>query len=267
LLDLTSKITRRDIKLLHLLFENRVLTIHQITDLLFESASVARRRMLKLYRMSVLDRFQPPVPTGSAPLHYVLAHYGARILAADRGIDYRELGFRKEDTEALPWKSTFAHLVATNGFMSTLARACRTTPGYEFVQWMSERECRREWGEIVYPDGYARINTPEGPISLFLELDLATEPPGRVAAKLNDYPRLAELSDRPDLLAFCFPDPAREASVRQRLYPPGGILVVTTSIDRHEDDPLGSNWLPTGSHTRQNLTELVADAARERERA
>src|SRR5919108_3499118 len=101
LFPLAVSITTRDIQILSLLFEHRVLTIHQIQVIFFKSASVTRRRMLRLYHLGVVDRFEPPTAVGSAPYHYVLDVHGARILAAHRGIEFRDLSWTKENVEGV----------------------------------------------------------------------------------------------------------------------------------------------------------------------
>lgn len=77
------------------LFEHRVLNTHQITELYFPSDHTTRRRLVELYRMAVLDRFRPRA-SGSAPYHYVLDELRARVVAAERGLEFKELRFRKE---------------------------------------------------------------------------------------------------------------------------------------------------------------------------
>ncbi|MQA92785.1 MAG: hypothetical protein GEU90_21615, partial [Gemmatimonas sp.] len=102
LLTLAGRLTSRDRSLCQDLFEHRLLTVHQITELYFPSGHTARRRLVELYRLAVLDRFQPQA-VGSAPYHYVLDHLGARVVAAERGLEFKELRFRKEDVDRLPF--------------------------------------------------------------------------------------------------------------------------------------------------------------------
>lgn len=209
--------------------------------------------MIRLYRLGVVDRFQPPA-SGSAPNHYVLDHLGARVVAAQRGIDLRELRWRKEDVEALPWIREFPHLVATNEFFVRIAHACRLEGVHHLTAWWGELRCRRHW-EIVLPDGYGRLADSRGSISFFLELDLGTESPGRLAAKLPAYGDVSHAKDCPDVLLFCFPDPIREAAARKRLWAPG-MPVATGSWDRYAADPLGAVWLSIGGERRVPLLGL-----------
>lgn len=256
LLPLVKRLTPRDLLILTFLFEHRVLTIHHVCALFFNTVKVARRRMLILYRLGVVDRFDLPM-LRSSPSHYVLDHLGARILAAHRGIEFRQLGWRKEDIEALPWRQAFGHLMATNELLVRLIDACRRDGSHLVTECWGELHCHRAWAETVFPDAYARLEGPDGAIDFFLELDLGTESPSRLAAKLTDYEEVALLENCPAALVFCFPDPEREVAARKRLHNPG-ITVATTVFDLAGADPLGAVWLPIGSERRVRLIDLPA---------
>jgi hypothetical protein len=247
---------QRDIEILQLLYEQRVLTIHQIQYLFFDSAPVTRRRMLRLYRLGVVDRFEPPTAVGSAPYHYVLDVLGARIVAAHRGIEFRDLGWRKENVEGFPWRHEFRHLMETNGFFARLGHACRIDGDHRLVEWLSEQRCRRHFGEACQPDGFGRITGPDGSCSFLLELDRGTESPARLAAKLPTYQSIGLLDDHPDALLFCFPDSDREISARRRLHSTNGIVLATTTLDQHSADPLAPIWLASSSERRVRLLDL-----------
>ncbi len=261
LLSLARTLTARDRELLEELYEYRMLTVHQIQHMHFNSAPVTRRRMVRLYRLGVVDRFQPAA-LGSAPSHYVLDFLGARIVAAQRGIEYRQLGFRKEDVDQLPWRSDLAHIVGVNEFFARLIGACLCTLGtHQLADRMSESRCRHRWGGIVLPDGYGVLRAGDAARSFWLEYDRGTESPGRVAAKLPAYHSAATLADASDVLLFCFPDPGREVAARTRLHAPG-ITLATTSWDRFEPDPLGEVWLSIDSQRRARLLDLPGHSTR-----
>ena len=80
LLELRRRLTDRDRAILELVWEHRVLTTHQITELAFPSLRAANHRLLDLFKWRVVDRFQPFVTTGTAPMHYVLDVAGAVAL-------------------------------------------------------------------------------------------------------------------------------------------------------------------------------------------
>jgi hypothetical protein len=213
--------------------------------------------MLRLYRLGVVDRFEPPTAVGSAPTHYVLDILGARILAAHRGIELRELGWRKENVEGFPWRQEFRHLIDINTFFARLAGACRLGEEHRLIEWISEARCRRRFGETCQPDGFALITGPAGTCSFVLELDRGTESPARLASKLPGYALMGLVDDHPDALLFCVPDSEREISARRRLYSPDGMILATTTLDMHVADPLGQIWLPSGCERRIPLASLA----------
>jgi len=259
LLDLAGRLTDRDRSLCQDLFEHRVLNTHQIAELYFPSDHTARRRLVELYRMAVLDRFRPRA-SGSAPYHYVLDELGARVVAAERGLEFRELRFRKENVEQFPYRPELHHLVGTNGFFTRIASECRRDVGHRLAEWWSERRTRSRWGSIVLADGFGVIEGPARQRSFLLEFDRGTESPARLALKLDAYERVALVDERPDAVLFCFPDPDREASVRSALYRPG-MTLATASWDRVADDPLGPVWLPIGEQRRRTLLDLPVAAS------
>ena len=83
---LAARLTARDRWLLRMLHEHRVLTTTHITQLAFGTPRAATARLLALYQLRAIDRFRPLVPSGSAPLHFVLDEAGAYLLAAEDGI-------------------------------------------------------------------------------------------------------------------------------------------------------------------------------------
>jgi len=69
------------------------------------------------------------------------------------------------------------------------------------------------------------------------------------------YRILAGAATAPDVVVFCFPSEAREASARQVL---GGtpMPVATATLDRHLADPFGAIWLPLHGDRRVRLIDL-----------
>jgi hypothetical protein len=92
---LAGRLTNRDRRLCRLLWEHRVLTSHQLTQLAFRHLDTAEDRLRTLTQLQVLDRFRPRRDTASAPYHYVLGPLGAAVLAAERGSTVTDLGYRR----------------------------------------------------------------------------------------------------------------------------------------------------------------------------
>jgi hypothetical protein len=232
---LATRLTPRDLWLLAMLWEHRVLTTHAIARMAFSSGHRARRRLLQLHRWDVLERFAPRLPVGAAPMHYVLGPAGAAVLAAHHGLPARALGYRRDDALAIAHHHTLAHTVAVNDLFAHLIHHTLLhrdgVPGLGaggsrpvwLDCWWSEARCRRHL-DYVRPDAYARLTaptqTPSGGRVLvfewFLELDFATSTLDTLAGKLDRYAHLAATT-RPRPILIWLPTPAREAHARQRL--------------------------------------------------
>jgi hypothetical protein len=258
---LAGRLTPRDRELCRLVYEHRVLTTPQLAQLAFTNLVTAECRLVTLYRLDLLDRFRPRRDTGSAPFHYVLGGLGAALLAAERGIEPRELGWRRDKALAIAYNQRLSHIVGTNGFFCALAGYARQHPrrGVKLVDWWSERRCHQTWGEIVQPDGYGRWHEHDQVLDFFLEYDNATEPTPRVAAKLDGYAELARAKDLFTPVLFWFPTPGREASVRRALSRPE--LPIATANAQDDRNPTEAVWLPLRqTYPRRRLIDLADPA-------
>lgn len=252
---LASFLTSRDRKICLDLYEHKVLTTHQVVDLYFDSQRVAERRLLKLFQYGVVLRFRPVLEQGSSPHHFVLGDLGAYVVAAELGVEVKELRLAKDRLAKLAYSPRLAHLVASNDFFSRLVRACRDSDDVSVTHWWGEDRTRRRWGQFVWPDAFGQLQHSGRKQSFFLELDLGTERPWRLAAKLDGYRDISLVKQSPGLLLFCFPDHRREASARKALKP-CGMTVATSTIERHSQEPLGENWLALGASRRASLLDL-----------
>jgi hypothetical protein len=238
---LAGRLTARDRWILHMLHEHRVLTTHHLTALAFPSPRAARLRLRELYLWSVLDRFHPHTPTGSAPGHYVLGPAGAAVLAAEHGIDPAHFGYRRDRVNALAHSLRLTHTLGVNTWFTTLttttaggaaARAVRpnrTRSGMRLTVWWSEARCARHFGDLTRPDAYGRLTTTPHTTTgaargsggrefeFFLEYDTGTEPLTRLARKLPGYAALADATGITTPLLLWLPTARREAAARQRL--------------------------------------------------
>ena len=255
---ISSSITERDQLICLDLHEHRVLTTEQLYELHFPSVQRARARLTQLYELGVIWRTRPHTRFGSLPWHYVLDEMGALIVAEYLGIDQRELGYRADQRRGFIDNQRLRHTKAANGFFTRMIFATRSSKNLlQVAEWRGEAWCARRWQMLIRPDGYARLERVAGSLELLLELDLGTENLGRLEDKMERYRVLSRAITAPDVVLFCFPSAAREASARRVL---GGtpMPVATATFDRHLGEPLGPNWLLIEGDRRFRLAELPA---------
>jgi hypothetical protein len=252
------RVTGRDRRLCGALLDHRVLTADQIADLAFSSRRRAQARLQELWGLRVVDRFQPYRPTGSAPYHYVLDEVGAVLVAADRGVDVRALGYRRLRAIALSSSQRLGHLVGVNATFTGLARVARASGGRaELAYWWPEQRCAEAWGRLVRPDGYGVWAQDGASISFFLEYDLGTEPARRLADKLDGYAELAEATGRAPWVLFWFPSARREADARRAMLGAPAILRIATAAPLPGQTAADAIWARLGVEaTRRRLIDL-----------
>ena len=256
---LAGRLTDRDRMLCRLLAEHRVLTTGQLTDLAFPGTDTAEHRLVILHRLGVVDRFRPHRRHGSAPYHYVLGPAGAAVLAAERGVTVKQLGWRRDRLLGLAASQQLAHLVGVNGFFSALARAARQQPGTALVTWWPAQRCAARWGTLVHPDAYGRWREQDlGEVDFFLEYDRGTEPTARLAGKLTGYADLAHATGIPTPLLVWLPTPTREAAARRVLGHPA--VRVATAAPLTPRSPAEAVWLPVGGGGPRRRLATLADA-------
>ncbi|HVE46692.1 MAG TPA: replication-relaxation family protein [Acidimicrobiales bacterium] len=226
---------------------HRVLTSGQVTEMFFDSHKSALARLLGLYRLGVLDRFQPyRASWGSHPYHYVLGPAGTAVLAAEAFEDPERAArrWKPDRTVALGHTQRLAHLVGLNGFYASLAGHARRHPSARLVSWMTEAECAR-WSEaIVHPDGFGEGEEDGAGVEFFLEYDRGTETLARLVDKLADYERFESERGASAWVVFCFSSPRREGTARRALAG-ATVPIATAALSR----PLGAAeavWLPLG---------------------
>ncbi len=254
-----ASITDRDQLICIDLHEHRVLTTEQLFELHFSSPQRARSRLSRLHAMGVLWRNRPRAQLGSLPWHYTLDGIGAQIVAEHLGLELKAVGYREDRKRTLVDNPRLGHTRAVNGFFTRMHYIARTTDGaVRIVEWRGEAWCARRWQAHVRPDGFARIEDSEGSIEFVLELDLGTENRGRLEDKMERYRVLARAVTAPDVVLFCFPTEAREASARHVL---GGTAmpVATATIGQHLADPFDAIWLPLDADRRVRVIDLYGE--------
>ncbi|GAB3436460.1 replication-relaxation family protein [Actinophytocola sediminis] len=217
---LAWRLTPRDKWIIRMLWEHKVLTSHQITALAFPSFRSGRMRLRELYLWGVVDRFQPFVTLGTAPMHYVLAPAGAVVLAAENGQDVKELGYRHDRAFNVAHSLRLAHTIGVNDWFTALvdrARHPHPTEQTELVAWWSETRCGRHFGDLIKPDAYGRWCTGNRQVEWFLEYDFGTEALAKLAGKLAGYAALAQATGITTPLLMWLPTSRREATARQAL--------------------------------------------------
>jgi hypothetical protein len=248
-------LTDRDLEICLQLFEHKVLTTEQISELHFSAIRRARRRLLKLSQLGVLERFRPRRQTGSHPMHYILGDVGLAVVAAYRGVEVKELGVRQDRLRGLAYSPRLQHLVQVNGFFSRLGYECKRGRS-QLTEWWGEARCAANWSGFVRPDGLGAIGAPERTLRFFLEVDRGTENSSRLERKLAGYRRVARFPDAPDVLLFVFHSGRREVEARRALSDPGMPLATTTD-DQTSEDPLGPIWLRLGGERRVTLLDIA----------
>jgi len=232
-LRLACRLTERDRRIAFDCFEHRVLTSDQLRRLHFNGARAARARLAVLYEHRVLDRFRPAWKRGegSTPHHWVLDEAGAHIIAAELGLERRELRWRHAAAISVASSAKLTHQVQVNELFTHLASDARHAGG-TLREWYGERTTSGLLGGIVTPDGYGVLALPgREPLHLLVELDRGTEPLERLASKAAGYTRAlprSTLADLDPLVLLLVPTPARAAAA-ERAIPAGPLTPVVWS--------------------------------------
>ena len=174
---LGGRLTDRDRLLALDCYEHQVLTTEQLQRLWFPSVRAARYRLQALYSLRVLDHFRPVLKRGegSAPYHWILDEAGAYVVAAEQGIERREVRWRHSRALTVAASPTLAHRVETNEFFTRLAQDARAAHG-ALSEWYGERTTHTMLDGIAKPDGYGVLTVPDrAPIHVLFELDHGTE--------------------------------------------------------------------------------------------
>ncbi|MEU7691069.1 replication-relaxation family protein [Microbispora hainanensis] len=254
LAQLVARLTSRDRELLRMVRDQRVLTSTQIAQIAFDTDDAARKRLLALNHMGVLDRFRPNLPPGmgTAPYHYVLGPAGAAVLASEDGVDPSTSGYRRERVLSIAYSQRLAHTVGTNGFGAELRAFARRYEDAELLDWWPEDRCATIWGDTVRPDAYGRWRQGEHTVDFFLEYDTGSEPLDRVVRKLDGYAALSKATRVITPVLFWVQGERREVNLRRKLvqHPANAYVPIATGnpsvlVGPLDDGPAGEKWLPS----------------------
>ena len=151
-------------------YEHKVLTTHQIADAgLALPPGREPAAAPALHTGGVIDRFQPFVTYGTAPMHYVLDIAGAAILAREDGIEpRRRSNYRHDRAIGLAYSLHLAHTVGFNGFFTALIHRLpppgRHRPAHRLVVRGPLRPALRRHRHAPTPTA-AGTSTPPAPSS------------------------------------------------------------------------------------------------------
>jgi Replication-relaxation len=253
--ELAGRLTERDRQLCRLLWEHRVLTSHQLTQLAFHHLDTAEDRLRTLTGLGVLDRFRPRRDTGSAPYHYVLGPLGAAMLATEQHSTVAELGYRRATALAVAHYQRLPEIVAVNSFFTALTAYARHHPDIELARWLSQRRCQAIWGTLVQPHGFGRWRDHDSVLEFFLHY-AGQELTSQLIAVLAGYDALAQATPQlaTNVLVW-LTSPQRETELH-RTVPPRPYLLATAT-QQPASNPADAIWLPLGSTgPRQPLADL-----------
>jgi len=91
------RLTERDRSILTMLFRHRVFTTDQLAEMYFDNLNTAQHRLITLYQLRLVDRFQPiDRRFVSQPYHYVLDQLGAMVMAAAHDEDPAKLHWQQD---------------------------------------------------------------------------------------------------------------------------------------------------------------------------
>ncbi|MEV5942818.1 replication-relaxation family protein [Streptomyces sp. NPDC051994] len=247
---LATRLTSRDVWLIEMLHEHKVLTSHHITALAFTGHRTANRRLRELYFLGVLDSFRPLRQTGSAPEHYTLGKAGAELLAARAGTDLAATGWRKDNAARIAFSPSLEHTLGVNTLLTHLAATGR------LPVWLSERSATRLWGDWIHPDAYAHHTSDHGQLlPFFLEYDTGSYNLARLEAKLPGYAALATTTATRTPLLIHTSTARREAALRHRLTDSADRLDLPIATGNTQlAEPTGPAWLPLGTAPGTRLT-------------
>ncbi len=272
---LAGRLTIRDRWLARMLYEHKVFTTDQIVELCYPTMRAANHRLLNLYRWRVVDRFQPFVTSGTAPMHYVLDVAGAIALAYEDGLDPKDLGYRHDDAIGIAHSLRLAHSVGINGFFTNLVASSRQPDARgRLTAWWSELRCGRLFGDMVRPDAYGRWREDGNEVEFFLEFDFGTEDLSKLAGKLYGYHKLAAATGITTPVLVWLTSNRRETTARRALADtvsqldrPALVPVATSAADllgdSRENGPDVARWLPVAGTSAQRAGRLrLAELAR-----
>ena len=263
-----AQLTDRDRLLLDWLADHRVLTTFQICHALFGSLDFAQRRLLKLHRLGLVDRFRPlRAGGGSYPWHYVLDQIGAEFVAASRDRTPPRPGQTIERKRRVAASRTLDHLLGVNQFFTDLAGWARVHPSARLERWWPEQRCAEPGAfgttliSSVRPDGHGVFAEGERRVAFFTEFDTGFEQHSVLLSKVSGYAGHVAKGGPAWPLLFWLPSTARERRLHQLLAGvPLAVPVATAARDSLDAGLCAADavWLVVGdSDAPRRLVDLA----------
>ena len=194
-------IQERDVRILRLLADYRLLTTSQLHGMCFGARSKALRRLRQMYDAGLIDRIHRPVIRGSSEIVYILTKKGHGLLQqsgrhsdADRFSEFKSVS--KETSLFF-----LDHELALVVFRLAMEKECRDTQT-EILFWKSDQDLRvsRDGKRRILrvqaydgdtlpllPDAFFGIQNTKGKSYYFIEMDMGTESLKRVERKFRAY--------------------------------------------------------------------------------
>lgn len=267
------QIEDRDLSILAMLFETRLLRTSDVQHLCFSgSYEAAKKRLQKLKRARFIAERKGRGVYGRSILHLTLR--GFHVLKeqghlVDKG--YPPIGDKQFKSRAFVAESTLNHELAVMDVKTALVKQVNDEEGYsvhQFSTWpllyrFETQTAPTARPVVVNPDGFIRIHDvdppPRGSIhTFFLEVDRATESLTRIAEKAIRYQwyyrsgglgRRFNLPDGklyPFWVLFVASSERRRNNMAQamlQLQKPMKSLFRLTTLSQLEHSPLGQIWL------------------------
>lgn len=251
--------TGRDRWLLAMLYEHQILSTEQITNLAFGALRSARHRLADLTGLGLIDRTRSnSAGPGASSYLYTLAPAGARLLAAQRDLDLKQLRYDRAKAQRQVLRPDLPHTLGCNTLMIHLATAHRAGVSGHLASWLGALSCLRRWGDQIRPDAYGHWTEPTdtvGGCGFFLEYDTGTESLHQLAAKIHGYDRFARSHTGHQPILIHTSTPSREARLHALLTETHGTcpVPIATTTAPHPHTPI---WLPHAAADRTGIGQL-----------
>jgi len=196
---LPLQVIKRDLKILEVVGDYRLLTAYQISKLFFNSLHKARKRLFRLWQHGFLDRrFQPVrLGEGASQILYTLSRKGAQLLFTRGGVSGET---QKSAPFAGRGSALFVeHTLKRNDFRIALTLACSATADVKLLFWRQDSSIKdvvtflngRDRHAVrrvpIMADGFFSIEHGNRKKSFFVEIDRGTVGNKRMLARMKGY--------------------------------------------------------------------------------